>query len=191
MRPHMARPQIRPPIFIALQNGMAATLCLSLLAQDALRHLLHFYPESAALWWLSVQANRTLMPVMAYLERYLETSEQVRACLLAGIVVCVIAWRTRYWLATALAGHLALAAFAVITRSIFSRGTVWVRWYDIPGLFTAGSPSVLGLFFLGLTVFALVMCLADHLAFFRFFVGLFRRRRSGAETSSTGDLRSL
>ena len=186
----MARPQIRPPIFIALQNVTAVILCVSLLAEDALRRLLDAHPASAALWWLSVQANRTLTPVTLYIERYLETSEQVTACLVAGIVIFLIAWRTGYWLATALAGHLSFAALAVMTRSVFNRGAVGAPSHNTPDHFTGTPPNVLGLMFMGLTLFMLVMCLADHLAFFRFLVGLFRRRTKGdAPGASAGDLR--
>lgn len=191
MRSHFARPQIRPPIFIALQNGMAAALSASLLAADGLRRLLHAYPDSTGLWWLSVHVNRTLMPVMHYLEDYLATQERVVACLVAGIVIPLLAWRTRYWFATALAGHLALAGFIIITQAVFRRGTLAVPSDRIAEVLAAMQPSLLGFAFLGLSLFALVMCLADHVAFFRFFTGLFRRRSKGnAPDPSAGDLRS-
>jgi hypothetical protein len=192
MRPHMARPQIRPPIFVPLQNGMAAALSASLLAADGLRRLLYAYPDSAPLWWLSVHVNRTLMPVMHYLETYLATPERVTACLVAGIVIPMLAWWTRYWFATALAGHLTLAGLLIITQAVFRRGTLGVPSSDIPTILAAMQPSLTGFVFLGLSLFVLVMCLADHAAFFRMFVGLFRRRGKNAPPApSTGDLRGL
>lgn len=188
----MARPQIRPPIFIALQNGMAAALSLSLLAEDGLRRLLHAYPSSETLWWLSVHANRILMPVMQYLEVYLVTPEKITACLVAGIVIPLIAWRTRYWFATALAGHAALAALIIITLAVFNRGSPSLPIQTPMDLITALRTSPAGFLFLGLSLFTLVMCIADHVAFLRFFVGLFRRRpKPVAPDSSTRDLRGL
>ena len=187
----MARPQIRPPIFIALQNGMAAALSASLLAEDGLRRLLYAHPDSALLWWLSVHANRTLMPVMQYLEEHLVTPERITACLVAGIVVPLLSWRTRYWLATALAGHLALVALAIITLSIFSRYTLSVESGSVLDILAAMRPSLAGYVFTGLTLFVLIMCIADHVAFLRFLVGLFRRHgKPAVPKPSGGDLRS-
>lgn len=183
----MARPQIRPPIFIALQNAMAAILFASLLAADLLRHLLHAHPDSPTLWWLSAQANHSLMPVLRYFDTYLETPEKLLAVLIAGIIVPLLAWRTRYWLATALAGHVTLAALLVMTDSLLRRQTMPIPSATLAGLLQVLRPSLPGFLLLGLSLFVLVMCVADHVAFFRSLTRAVRRR-AGAPS---GDLRRL
>lgn len=185
----MARPQIRPPIFVALQNGMASALFASLLLMDLLRRLLHAHPDSPTLWWLSVQANRSLMPVMRFLDTYISTPERLLAVLVAGIVIPLLAWRTRYWLATAFAGHVTLAALVIITNSLLRKETMPMPSPTLSGILAVLKPSLPGFLLLGLSLFVLAMCVADHVAFFRFLAGLFRRRGSRGPGTS-GDLRT-
>lgn len=176
----MARPQIRPTIFIALQNGLAALLFTALLAAEIVRRLLHAYPQADILWQLSTLANRTVMPVLRHAEQFLPTPGWLMAGLLAGIIVPLLAWWTRYWFATALAGHVTLAALIVITHATFRRGTLSLPNLDLDRLLGAARPDAAVLILAALTLFVLVMCLADHLAFMRFFVSLFRRSKRTA-----------
>ena len=176
----MARPQIRPTIFIALQNGFAALLFAALLGAEIVRRLLHAYPQTDMLWQLSTFANLTVMPVLRYAEQFLPNPGWLMAALLAGIIVPLLAWRTRYWFATALAGHVTLAALIVMTHATFRRGTLSLPALDLDGLLAAARPGVTGIALAALTLFVLVMCLADHLAFLRFFVSLFRRSKRTA-----------
>jgi hypothetical protein len=60
----MTRPEIRPTIFIALQNGLAALLFAALLGAEIVRQLLHAHPQADVLWQLSTLANLTVMPVL-------------------------------------------------------------------------------------------------------------------------------
>ena len=113
----MARPQIRPTIFIALQNGFAALLFAALLGAEIVRRLLHAYPQTDMLWQLSTFANLTVMPVLRYAEKFLPNPGWLMAALLAGIIVPLLAWWARYWFATALAGHVTLAALIVMTHT--------------------------------------------------------------------------
>ena len=156
-----------------------------------MRRLLHAYPDSDLLWWLSVQANRTLMPILRYLDSHFATPERVLAVLFAGVVIPLLAWWTRYWFATALAGHMLFFALAAITLSIFRRGTLSVPPQNPSDVLWVMQPSLPGFLFLGLTVFVLIMCIADHVAFFLFFAGLFRRRPQRQPNPPGGDLRSL
>jgi hypothetical protein len=176
----MARPQIRPTIFIALQNGFAAVLFAALLGAEIVRRLLHAYPQADVLWQLSALANRTVMPVLRHAEQFLPTPEWLMAGLLAGIFVPLLAWWTRYWFATALAGHVTLAALIVMTHATFRRGTLSLPSLNLDGLLGAAKPGVAGVILVALTLFVLVMCLADHLAFLRFFASLFRRSKRAA-----------
>lgn len=171
----MTRPQIQPAIFIGLQNGMAAALFTALLAAELTRRLLYAYPNSGALWWFSALANRTVTPLLRQIDRLLGTPDKLLLVLVAGIVIPLLAWRMRYWFATALAGHLTLAALAVMTYSVFQRNGLWLQWTDpIDALSTMNMPLP-GLALLALCLFVLVMCIADHVAFIRFFVALLRR----------------
>jgi hypothetical protein len=176
----MARPQIRPTIFIALQNGFAALLFAALLAAEIVRRLLHAYPQADILWQLSSLANRTVMPVLRYAEQFLPTPGWLMAGLLAGIIVPLLAWWTRYWFATALAGHLTLAALIVMTHAKFRRGTLSLPNLNLDDLLGAARPGAAVIMLAALTVFVLVMCLADHLAFLRFLISLFRRSKRTA-----------
>ncbi|MEI7599315.1 MAG: hypothetical protein WCJ41_08335 [Aestuariivirga sp.] len=171
----MMRPQIRPGIFIGLQNGMAAALFATLLAAELNRRLLYTYPNSGALWWFSTLANRTVMPLLRQIDRLFGTPDKLLLVLLAGIAIPLLAWRTRYWFATALSGHLTLAALAIITYSVFQRGRLGLQWTDLPDALGTMNMPALGLALLALCLLVLVMCIADHVAFIRFFVSLIRR----------------
>ena len=176
----MARPQIRPTIFIALQNGFAALLFAALLGAEILRRLLHAYPQADILWQLSTLANRTVMPVLRHAEQFLPTPGWLMAGLLAGIIVPLLAWWTRYWFATAVAGHVTLAALIVMTHATFRRGTLSLPSLDLADMLGAGRLGIAVTLLAALTLFVLVMCLADHLAFLRFLVALFRRPKRTA-----------
>lgn len=178
----MLRPEIRPPLFLALQNALAAGLSTLLLGSELLRRLLYAYPQHEILWQLSALSNATVMPVLRFAEQFLPTPGQLLAGLVAGIVIPLAAWWTRYWLATAVAGHLSLAALIIMTYYAFRRGNVAIAWSDIPQALVTNrlDPAAILFFLLGL--FVLVMCLADHLAFFRFMRLLWQRhgRRKAA-----------
>jgi hypothetical protein len=79
-----------------------------------------------------------------------------------------------------LAGHLTLAALIVMTHATFRRGTLSLSALDLDGLLAVAKPGIAGVILAALTLFVLVMCLADHLAFLRFFVSLFRRSKRAA-----------
>ena len=176
----MKRPEIRPAIFIALQNGLAALLFAALLGAEIVRQLLHAHPQADVLWQLSTLANLTVMPVLRYAEQFLPTPGWLMAGLLAGIIIPLLAWWTRYWFATALAGHVTLAALIAMTYTTFRRGTLSLPNIDLHGLLGAARPGAAGIILAALALFVLVMCLADHLAFLRFFVSLFRRTKRAA-----------
>ena len=176
----MTRPEIRPTIFIALQNGLAALLFAALLGAEIVRQLLHAYPQADMLWQLSTLANLTVMPVLRYAEQFLPTPGWLMAGLLAGIIIPLLAWWSRYWFATALAGHVTLAALIVMTHTTFRRGTLSLPSIDLGGLLGAARPGAAGIIHAALARFVLVMCLADHLAFLRSFVSLFRRWKRAA-----------
>lgn len=169
------RPQIRPGIFIGLQNGMAAVLSAILLAAELNRRLLYAYPDSGALWGFSTLANRTVMPLLRQIDKLLGTPDKLLLALLAGIVIPLLAWRTRYWFATALSGHLTLAALVVISYSVFQRGRIGQPWTNLADLFNAMNAALAGLALLALCLLVLVMCIADHVAFIRFSVSFIRR----------------
>lgn len=173
----MARPQIRPPVFIALQNAIASLLFAMLLGAEMVRRLLHAYPQSDILWQLSVLANRTVMPVLQQVEAYFQTPGQLLATLIAGVVVPLIAWWARYWLATAMAGHLALGMLILITEALLSRGRHARAWLGLGDMLDPARLGVPELLLAGLCLFVLVMCIADHVAFLRFLAG-FRWRRT-------------
>jgi len=80
-----------------------------------------------------------------------------------------------------------LAALIVITYLALRRETLPVPSRDIAGYLSVLRPGLPGFLLLGLSLLVLVMCLDDHVAFFRFFAGLFRRSRVGR----SGDLRKL
>ena len=176
----MARPQIRPTIFIALQNGLAALLFAALLGAEVVRRLLHAYPQVDVLWQLSTLANHTVMPVLRHAEQVLPTPGWLMAGLVAGIIVPLLAWRTRYWFATALAGHVTLAALIVMTHATLRSGTLSLPSLSLDNMLGAARPGAAVILLAALTLFVLVMCLADHLAFLRFFVSLFRRTKRAA-----------
>lgn len=171
----MARPQIEPRIFIALQNGLAALLFALLLGAELVRRQLYEHPQSEMLWRLSTMADRSVMPVLQYVEHLLPTPDKLLMGLVAGILVPLLAWRTRYWFATALAGHVTLAALVVITYSMFRRGNLALASLDLPEVLATVRPGVAEYVLLALTLFVLVMCIADHVAFLRY-LGTLRRR---------------
>lgn len=171
----MARPQIRPAIFIALQNGLAAALFAMLLAAELGRRLLHAHPNWEVLWWLSTLSARTVLPLLGLIERLLGTSDRLVLVLTAGVLIPLLSWRTRYWFGTALSGHVALGVLAVITLTIFQRGTLGLSWQDPAALLAVMTMPGAGIFFAVLTLLALVMCIADHVAFIRFLASLFGR----------------
>lgn len=174
----MARPQITPPIFIALQNGLAALLFATLLGAEMVRRLLYEYPQSETLWWLSHLANRTVMPVLNYVNLLLPTPDRLLAGLAAGILLPLLAWWTRYWFITAVAGHLTLAALVVIINSVFRWGNLAMASLDLPEVMAAAHPGIGGYLLVALALFVLVMCIADHVAFMRYLASLrnhFRR----------------
>lgn len=170
----MARPQIRPAIFIALQNGLAALLFAILLGAELARRLLGDYPSSETLWWLSSLVNHSVLPLLRLMEQYLTTPDKLLAGLIAGVLIPLLAWWTRYWFATALAGHLTLAALLFMTLPMFrSRGVLSsLGVLDHPSLASPG-PAAYAL--LLLCLFVLVMCIADHVAFIRHLVWLWRK----------------
>ena len=174
--PKVARPQIRPPVFVALQNGSAILLFGALLAAEMVRRMLYLNPESETLWRLAALANRTVMPVLNAMDDVLPDPDRLMMALLAGILVPLLAWLTRYWFATAVAGHVTLAALIVMTYWAFRRGNLALVAADIPGALIAMRPEAMSYVFLLASVLLLVMCIADHIAFLRFFVSLFRRK---------------
>ena len=164
----MARPQIQPHIFIALQNGLAALLFAVLLATEVVRRLLYMHPQSELLWRLSTLANRSVMPVLQYVEHLLPTPEKLVIGLSAGIAIPLLAWWPRYWFATAIAGHLRLAALLVMIYSAFRRGHMALASFELPDALVTIRLSLTGYALAGLTFFVFVMCIADHVAFFRY-----------------------
>lgn len=75
----------------------------------------------------------------------------------------------------------------VITHPVLRKETLTVPSRDIAGFPSVLRPSLPGFPLLGLSLFVLGMCLADHVALFRFFAGLFKRSRVGRSR----DLRKL
>ncbi len=177
----MARPEIRPASFVALQNAMAASVFALLLAAEMLRRLLDQHPQWELLWQLSILSNRTVMPVLRYAEQLLPTPDRLVLGLTAGIVIPLLAWWTRYWFATAVAGHVALAAMVVMTFWSFRRGNLDLTILT-PESISSSRLELTALLFLGLSMFLLVMCLADHWAFLRFL----RSFRTGRSHSREG-----
>ena len=171
----MSRPQIRPTIFIALQNGLAALLFVVLLAAEVVRRLLYQYPGSELLWRLSAMANHTVMPVLRAAEIVLPTPDKLFYGLVAGVAIALIAWLTRYWFATAVAGHVTLGALILITYSMFRRGNLALATSDLPDALSNVPPGIPGVLLLALTLFVFVMCIADHIAFLRHLIDLKRR----------------
>jgi hypothetical protein len=168
----MARPQIEPRIFIALQNGLAALLFALLLGAELVRRELYAHPQLEILWRLSTLADRTVMPVLKYVDQLLPTPDMLLIGLMAGLVIPLLAWWTRYWFATALAGHITFAALVVITFSIFRRGNLAFASLDLPEVMAAVRPGLIEYALLALTLFVLVMCIADHVAFVRYLATL-------------------
>ena len=168
----MARPQIEPRIFIALQNGLAAMLFALLLGAELVRRQLYEHPQVEILWRLSMMADRTVMPVLEYVERLLPTPDNLLLGLMAGVAIPLLAWWTRYWFATALAGHITLAALVVITYSMFRRGNLALASLDLPDVLASVKPGIIEYALLALTLFVLVMCIADHVAFLRYITSL-------------------
>lgn len=175
----MARPQIRPAIFIALQNAIAALLFALLLGAEVLRRLLYAYPQSDLLWQLAMLANRTVMPVLHHAETYVETPDQLLAALAAGVVIPLLAWWTRYWFATAIAGHLALAMLILIIQTLLFPGSYARATLDFPGLLAAILSGPEEMLLAGVALLVLVMCIADHVAFVRFLTSFRKRRAPG------------
>lgn len=172
----MARPEIRPPIFIALQNAIAALLFAILLGAEIVRRLLYAYPQSDLLWQLSLSVSRTVVPVLHQAEAYLSSPPQLLAALAAGVIIPLLAWWTRYWFATAVAGHVALAIVIIMLETMALRGSdaaTLLGTGEVASLLRLGSTSVS---LLGLALLLLVMCVADHVAFLRFLLS-FRRPR--------------
>lgn len=174
--PRIERPQIRPAIFLALQNGLAIALFASLLGAEWVRRLLYEHPQSELLWRLAALSNRTVMPVLNSLDDTLPNPDRLMMALLAGILVPLLAWLTRYWFATAVAGHVTLAAFVVMTWWAFRRGNLALVSADASGALMAMRPEPVAFLFLGISLLLLVMCVADHWAFIRFMATLFRRK---------------
>lgn len=177
-RPAMARPQIRPPIFIALQNAIAALLFALLLGAEIVRRLLYAYPQVDILWQLSTLANRTVMPVLQHAEVWLTTPATLLAALVAGVAIPLLAWWTRYWFATAVAGHVSLAILVMVIHELFRRGSLAFTSLDMQGILMARIGLAEALL-LALSLLVLVMCIADHVAFIRFLAS-FRHRRARA-----------
>ena len=171
----MARPQIEPRIFIALQNGLAALLFAVLLGAELVRRQLFAHPQQEILWRLSTLSDRTVMPVLQYIDQLLPTPDALLIGLMAGLVIPLVAWWTRYWFATALAGHITLAALVVITSSMFSRGNLAFASLDLHDVMVTVHPGLVGYVLLALSLFVLVMCIADHVAFVRYLATLRQR----------------
>lgn len=175
----MARPEIRPAAFIALQNAMAASFFALLLAADMLRRLLDKQPESELLWQLSTLANRTVMPVLRMADELVPDPDRLVLVLIAGVVIPLLAWWTRYWFATAVAGHVMLAALIIMGFWSFRRTNLDVAMLH-PDAMVVSRIDTSALVFLTLGLLMLVMCLADHWAFWRFLRSLWTRWRHRA-----------
>lgn len=176
----MARPQIRPEIFIALQNGLAALLAVALLVAELNRRLLFAHPQVDLFWQVATLANRTVLPVLNVAETFLVTPDKLLAGLVAAVAIPLLAWWSRYWFATALSGHMALAAVIIMIRATFRRGYWAVPDLDLATVLAAMRPGIGGVVLLALAGLLLVMCLADHVAFLRFLGGFIFRRRGKA-----------
>lgn len=172
----MMRPQINPPAFIALQNAMAASLCGLLLAAEMLRRMVDQRPDSEMLWRLASLSNRTLLPVLHFAEQFFPTPDRLLAALVAGILIPLLAWLTRYWFLTAAAGHVTLAALVVMTAAMLRRGNLELPLKDIPEAILAGRLGAGTLVMMALCLLLLVMCIADHIAFVSFMRTLCGRR---------------
>lgn len=173
----MARPQIRPTTFVGLQNGVAAAIAACLLLTELSRRLLYAYPESETLWWLTILSNRTVMPLLQLMEDHLGNPDWLVPALLAAVAVSLLSWGTRYWFGTALSGHMALAALVVVTLSIFSRGRVLYGYSAPSELLGPINLPLLGIALGLLSLSVLIMCIADHVAFFRYIHHLVSRLR--------------
>ena len=171
----MLRPEIRPPIFLALQNAMAAGLFAALLGAEFTRRLLHAYPDVGMLWWLSTLGNRTVMPVLRLAETFFKTPDRLVLALAVGILLPLLAWRARYWLFTAVAGHVTLGALLIMAYANLRRGTLMMPASDLHEVLALVRPDLTIFIFAVLIVLALVMCIADHVAFLRYIVQLLRK----------------
>lgn len=172
----MHRPVIKPALFIGLQNAMAALLFSGVLTAELVRRLLYHYPGSEELWRLSALSNRSVLPVLRFMEDLLPGPDRLLLGLVGCVVVPLLAWRTRYWLATAVAGHVTFAALMVMAYSAFVRSRSGLALAALSGDIPLRQPDPAALIFLALAVMMLVMCIADHVAFIRFILS-FRRRR--------------
>lgn len=171
----MIRPEIRPSIFLPLQNAMAASIFAALLGAEFTRRLLYAHPDIGILWWLSTLANRTVMPVLHLAETIFKTPDRLVLGLAAGVVMPLIAWWARYWLATAVAGHVTLGALLIMAYANLRRGTLIMPARDVHEFLALLRPDPTILIFMALIGLTLVMCIADHVAFLRYLVQLFMK----------------
>ena len=113
------------------------------------------------------------MPVLQYVDQLLPTPDKLLIGLAAGLVIPLLAWWTRYWFVTALAGHITFAALVVITFPCFRRGNLCAlhRWICRKSWRRFG-PGSLDMRSSALSLFVLVMCIADHVAFVRYLATL-------------------
>ena len=174
------RPQIRPAIFVALQNGLAALLFAALICAETTRRLLDSYPQSEVLWRLSMLANRSVLPVLQYAGQYLTTPDKLMWGLVAGVAIPLLAWWTRYWFATAIAGHLSLAALLIIAYTAYNRGSLALAALNPPDQLDELGAAMAACVLVGLIILLVIMCIADHVAFIRHLVWLWKRLRHRA-----------
>jgi hypothetical protein len=157
-------PHSRIPLF---QNVMAAGVFCVAASGNVLANLLHHYPDSVFLWQVSVPVNRAVMPLTQAIDALSPVPLFAFALMLVTLGLPLLAYKRSSWLGTAAASHLALAVAVMMTLNL---ADVELRQkLTAENLLTINpehlDDRVIG--FGAIAVAMLLLCVLNHMAFFR------------------------
>lgn len=150
-----------------IQNALAIAVFSVLLCLHLAAYLLSLDPSSEMFWSLMLIFNRIAGPAMrAFDFGFGQGPVAALAVLTFATVLPAVAWHRRHWLATAAAGHVALALCGTLAYDGMRRAQMG---RPIASLDQAVGPAVAdtnALTLAALTIILLGLCLLNHVKFF-------------------------
>ena len=152
----------------ALQNGASLSLFLALLFAHVLCYGLYLFPGSLLMWQLAVPVNRVFGPMLLTFDFSFGHGPAAAFAVLGMLaMVPILSYLRRYWLGTAISGHLALAVCGVLTWGALIRASHSSVSASLGPVLDGGSIDMQTFILATLTLLLTGFCAFNHFEFCR------------------------
>ena len=151
-----------------IQNGLATLVFTALLFTQTVTYLLYLYPGSELLWALTINGNRMFGPVFQSFDFEFGLGPLAAIAVLSAMAIFpAVSLARNSWLGTAVAGHVALATCVVLTAGAMQRASVASVTASLVPVIEHGMRDSRSVFLALMTIALVVLCLLNHVVFFR------------------------